>query len=135
MTRTATADARTLVLTVGLSDDLRHRVREACGQEEGLRLLEADTQSEAVSILHDLRPGVMIVNLAMTGGSPMAVTDYAAFLFPDIRILYAMGEGRTGFEDGSVFAHCANAHGCVTPSMGPGDMAAFVAHHAMPAAA
>ena len=133
--RTTNDEETPTVLTVGASPTMRERMWHARDRDRGFRLLEADDQMEAISILGDVAPAVLIVNLAMRSGSPIGVADYASYRRPGIRILYEMGEGIRGFEDGSIFTHCVNAHGCVTPSMRAGDMAAVVAHHAFAQAA
>ena len=129
---TTTIDDRAVVLTVGVSDEMARRMRDARNRDGGFRLHEAASQSDAVSILGDVAPDVMILALTLRSGSAMAVADYATFRRPAIRIVYEMDGGRPGFEDGSIFDYCPNAHGCVTPSMDAGDMAAVVAHHAAP---
>jgi DNA-binding NarL/FixJ family response regulator len=126
---------QTTVLAVGVSPAMARRIRGARDHDDEFRLLEARDQAEAVAFLEDVRPHVMIIDLAMGGGSPLAVADYATFRCPDVRIIYAVGEAQSGFADGSIFGLGTNAHGCVTPSMAEGDVAAYLAHHAMAHAA
>jgi len=120
---------RPVVLTVGVSDSMIDRMRTAAIVHGDFRLLEADCESEAVSILLDVSPNVVVVNLDLPYGSPLAVADYVSFRCPGARVLFEMGDG-PGFADGSIFAHSFNAHGMVTPQMSMADVAAVVAHHA-----
>ena len=120
----------TIVIAVGISPTMQDRLRAAQDRDEGFSLLEAEDEFEAIALLSHTTPDVLMINLGLASGSPLAVADYAAYKHPDARVIYEMGEGMRGFADGSVFALSANAHGCVTPSMRPEDMAAVVAHHA-----
>lgn len=121
----------TTVIAVGISGTMQDRLRAARDRDEGFRLIEAADDAEAIALLGQVAPDVLMINLDLSVGSPLAVADYAAYKRPDVRVIYEMGEETRGFADGSVFALSANAHGCVTPSMRPEDMAAVVAHHAM----
>ena len=125
---------QTTVLTVGVSDSMKDRLREAECHDRGFRLMVAEDERQAMAALGSVGPQVMVVNLSMSPAAALALSDYAAYRRPDTRIIYEMGgegaDALAAFTDGSIFGHSANAHGCVTPSLGAADMAAVVAHHA-----
>ena len=123
---------KALLLTVGVSDVMATRLRHAAASQDDFRLIEAEGEGEAVSILSDVSPGVVMVNLGMETGSPLAVADYVAYRRPNARVIFEMGRGGP-FSDGSIFAHSPVARGVVTSGMPTGDVAAVVAHHAMAA--
>ncbi|UWQ22552.1 hypothetical protein [Jannaschia sp. W003] len=124
---------KTVVLCAGLGERMAARMRAAAEASGAFRLVEAAEESEAISILPDMAPAVVVVSLAQGRGTALTVADRAGFRLDHARVLVELGEG-PDFADGSIFLHMPNAHGVVSAEMAPGDLAAFVQHHAEAAA-
>ncbi|WP_308915444.1 hypothetical protein [Jannaschia sp. LMIT008] len=122
------------VLAVGITETMARRLEDAQASQRDFRLLETNDPNEAISILRDLAPRVVVIGLDMRNASPLAIADYIEFRMPEVRVIYEMGL-RHNFADGSIFSHSHNAHALVTPAMASGDLGAMVAHHALSRAA
>ncbi|KIT16437.1 hypothetical protein [Jannaschia aquimarina] len=126
-------NGKPLVLTVGVSTAISERLRAEQGREMGFALFEVHDQAGAVAILQQMPVAVIVINVEMRAGSPLAVADYANYRRPQARVLWEMS--RSGeFADGSIFAHSANTAGAITLRMQAEDVHAVVSHHVRAAA-
>lgn len=118
-----------VVLIVGACPQVAAQLRKSASGENVYHLIEADTEQQAVSVVNDLRPSVVMVNSSLRNGCPLSICDYVAFRCPDARVIFQM-DHENGFFDGSLFAHASNAQVMLTPGMHSDDVSAVVAHHA-----
>jgi hypothetical protein len=112
----ACADFDTDILSDHLSEDTPYEVRRV------------DSQAAAVRIMLLHAPTVILIDMELRRGSPIAVADFAAFRHPDARVIL-FGGGRM-VADGSLFAHMSNATAHVGPGMAEPDVRALVGYHA-----
>jgi hypothetical protein len=118
------------VLTVGVSAIMTARLRRAERRNEGYRLIDAVSDSEAITLMRLIEPSVVVVSTELGGGGILSLCDYVAYRYPATRVIFEMGK-EPGFWDGSFFTHSCNAHAMVTPGMDDEDVKAVVAHHAV----
>ncbi|MGB3555704.1 MAG: hypothetical protein WBA25_13795 [Jannaschia sp.] len=116
-----------IVLTVGFSlpDDTRHGEG---GVAVAFRTETANSQAQAVAMMFELTPAVVMIDLGLTDGSPLAVADFVSYRHPDARVIFR--SGTSIFSDGSIFNHCVNAHAHIARGMAEPDVLALVSHHA-----
>lgn len=88
------------------------------------------TQDNAIRALCQKPYDIIILDLVLTGGSALAVSDFASYRRPDTRVLFVTNT--SFFSDGSIFAHSSNACGYVQSATPPEDLAAMVEHYAAP---
>jgi hypothetical protein len=115
-------DDRPVVLSVGFAlpaDD------ETWGAFQHVAAL---SQAQAVARLFECAPAVVLIDLDLAQGSPLAVADFVSYRHPEARVIFVSETGM--FSDGSLFAHCPNVHAHVGRGMAEPDMVALVAHHA-----
>jgi len=93
----------------------------------GAEVTVVASQDEAIKYLQSQSADVLILNLGLRDGSPLAVADYASYRHPDMRIIPVTP--RTFFSDGSVFAVVPNTCTVLADTARPDDMAAIVAHY------
>lgn len=70
---------------------------------------------------------IVILDLILSDGSPLAVADYAAVRHPSARIVCVTGKGV--FADGSIFNHAANACSLMPEDMDPDDLDAVIDYY------
>jgi hypothetical protein len=121
------ADTRPVVLSVGFA------LSDKAEAWRDFRAVAVSSQAQAVAKMFELAPAVVLIDLELTNGSPLAVADFASYRYPDARIIFVSESDM--FADGSVFAHCPNVHAHVGRGMAEPDMVALVSHHARGAAA
>lgn len=85
--------------------------------------LTAD-QAEAVDVLRHHDIAVIVLDLDLRRGSPLAIADFASYRRPDARVV--MVTSRRTFADGSIFRHCPNACAFLPAATAPEDLAALV---------
>ncbi|MFT6022140.1 MAG: DNA-binding NtrC family response regulator [Ascidiaceihabitans sp.] len=85
-------------------------------------------QSDAIEYLRDNSPDIIILDLVLDEGSPLAVSDFASYRQPDARVIFVTNT--SFFSDGSIFAHAQNACAYVQSGTPPEDLAAMVEHYA-----
>ncbi|MCT8159203.1 hypothetical protein [Pseudoruegeria sp. SHC-113] len=102
----------------------RHIERQGCG------VLRADSEAAAIAALRDTRTpvNVIVLNLFLTGGSALAVSDYASYRHPKARVIFVTST--SFFSDGSLFAIAPNACAYVPTHTRPEDLAAMAGHYA-----
>lgn len=85
------------------------------------------TQADAVDVLSRQRIKVVMLDLALDDGSPLAIADFAGFRQPWAKVVFLT---RTSvFSDGSIFAHCQNACAFLRTATSVDDLAAIVEHY------
>ncbi|WP_226782100.1 response regulator [Oceaniglobus trochenteri] len=84
-------------------------------------------QQDAIAFLQGYGPDIVILDLGLRAGSPLAIADYASYRHPQIRIIPVTRD--SFFSDGSVFVHVPNTCTVLAPGTPPEDMAAIVAHY------
>ncbi|MGB3407529.1 MAG: hypothetical protein WBA67_08540 [Jannaschia sp.] len=96
--------------------------------ERDFRAETARSQSEAVAAMFELTPAVVLIDLGLLDGSPLAVADFASYRHPDARVIFVSDTAM--FSDGSIFNHFPNVHAHVAHGMSEPDMVALLSHHA-----
>ncbi|MEJ6402930.1 response regulator [Yoonia sp. 2307UL14-13] len=85
------------------------------------------TGDDAVSLIDEAVFDVIVLDLVLTEGSPLAVADFAQFRQPDANVVFVTDT--TFFSDGSIFNHSANARAFIESATPPRDLAAIVQHY------
>lgn len=99
-------------------------------QRMGMHVSRARGQSDAIDHLSDSHTDVIILDLMLAEGSPLAVADYASYRFPEARVIFVTNT--SFFSDGSIFSFAANACAFVQSATPPEDLAAMVEHYGAP---
>lgn len=94
---------------------------------QGMSVAYAATQDEAIAHLSEHEVDIIILDLVISDGSALAVSDYANYRQPCARVIFVTNT--SFFSDGSIFAHSANARAFVQSGTPPEDLAAMVAHY------
>lgn len=81
-------------------------------------------QAAAVDVLRHHDISVIVLDLDLTRGSPLAIADFASYRRPDARIV-VVTSGRA-FADGSIFRHCPNACAFLPCATDPRDLSLLV---------
>jgi hypothetical protein len=115
-------EPRPIVLSVGFALPSDHEAWR------GFDAVTAMSQAQAVARMLQFEPAVVLIDLGLEDGSPLAVADFVSYRHPDARVIFR-SDGEM-FSDGSLFAHCANVHAHVGRGMAEPDVAALVSHHA-----
>lgn len=97
-------------------------------ERHGAEVSVASSQSEAVALLQHSDIRVIILSLDLTGGSVLAVADFASYKRPDARVIFVTRRGF--FSDGSIFGLAPNTAAFIAADTPPEDLAAIVEHHA-----
>lgn len=84
----------------------------------------ASDQSAAVNVLRHHDVDVIVLDLDLTCGSPLAIADFASYRCPAARVVLVTS-GRA-FSDGSIFRHCPNACAFLPAATDPADLALLV---------
>ncbi|MDW4497318.1 response regulator [Sulfitobacter sp. D35] len=113
------------VLIVESSPELG-RIWERHLRRLGMVVLRCGGQSEAFAKIAVDAPDVIILDLVLSDGSALAVSDYASYRLPDAQIIFVTNT--SFFSDGSIFALAANACAFVQSETPPEDLAAMVEH-------
>ena len=90
----------------------------------------AHGQDEAIEALRNDAFQIMVLDLVLDEGSALAVSDFASYRRPDMRVIFVTNT--TFFSDGSIFAHSSNACAYVQSGTPPEDLAAMVDYYAAP---
>ncbi|MDF1855196.1 response regulator [Pseudooceanicola sp.] len=101
----------------------RHMDRQGCDT-----VLVHD-QDGAVEALRGDPFDVIVLDLILTEGSALAVSDFASYRQPDAKVIFVTNSAF--FSDGSIFNHCVNARAMVRADSPPDDLAAMVEHYAL----
>ncbi|SDY62073.1 hypothetical protein SAMN05444004_102156 [Jannaschia faecimaris] len=95
---------------------------------EGIEMLRAADQHGAALRICEADPAVVLIDLTLKDGSPLAVADFCNYRRPDTRVILLRGGNL--MADGSLFAHVGNAAALVSDQIPTGDLMALVAFHA-----
>ena len=90
----------------------------------------AHGQDEAIEARRNDDFQIMVLDLVLDEGSALAVSDFASYRRPDMRVIFVTNT--TFFSDGSIFAHSSNACAYVQSGTPPEDLAAMVDYYAAP---
>jgi len=94
---------------------------------QGMSVTCVSGQESATAHLAEHDTDIIILDLVISEGSALAVSDYANYRQPEARVIFVTNT--SFFSDGSIFAHSANARAFVQSSTPPEDLAAMVAHY------
>ncbi|MEC7256476.1 MAG: response regulator [Pseudomonadota bacterium] len=86
-------------------------------------------QTGAIDALQEATFEVMVLDLVLQDGSAFAVSDFASFWQPEVRVIFVTNT--SFFSDGSIFAHSRNACAYLQSSTPASDLAAMVEHYAI----
>lgn len=119
-----------VVLTVGqcfesVEEFQSARERLASG---GVTLFCAVDQDLAVLWICEVDPAVVVIDLALTDGSPLAVADFCSYRRPRTPVILK-GGGKL-LADGSLFGHVGNAAALLSADSPTGDLLAVIEFHA-----
>jgi len=93
-------------------------------ERQGVSVTLVRGQEQAVEVLQDHAPQVIIMNLVLAQGSAFAVADYAAYRHPETKVIFVTSN--SFFSDGSIFKHIPNACAFMPANAQPDDIAAVV---------
>ena len=94
---------------------------------EGIKLFRAADQHCASIWICEADPAVVVIDLSLTEGSPLAVADFCSYRRPNARVIL-LGGGKL-MADGSLFGHVGNA-AAMLPDPVPGpDLLALISFH------
>lgn len=99
-----------------------------CLERQGVRVRLVRTQEAAIAAILEGDFQLMVLDLILAGGSALAVSDFASYRCPEMRVIFVTNT--SFFSDGSIFAHCSNACAFVQSETPPEDLAAMVEHYA-----
>ncbi|MCX7566748.1 response regulator [Sulfitobacter sp. F26169L] len=99
----------------------RHLIRQ------GMSAVYVTNQDAAIDHLSQNDTDIIILDLVITDGAALAISDYANYRHPDARVIFVTNT--SFFSDGSIFAHSANARAFVPTNTPPEDLAAMAAHY------
>ncbi|MEH6775336.1 MAG: response regulator transcription factor [Cereibacter changlensis] len=85
------------------------------------------SQEAAVLVLVRQRIEVVMLDLMLQEGSPLAVADFAGFRQPWAKVVFLTDSAV--FSDGSIFSLCANACAFLRTATPAQDLAAIVEHY------
>ena len=92
----------------------------------GMAVVLVHSQEAAIQALYGSDFDIIVLDLVLTGGSALAVADFASYRRPDARVIFVTNT--SFFSDGSIFAHSPNACAFVQSGTPPEDLAAMVEH-------
>ena len=98
-------------------------------ERQGACVTLVEGQTAAVEALQEAEFEVMVLDLVLQHGSAFAVSDFASFWQPDVRVIFVTNT--SFFSDGSIFAHSRNACAYLQSSTPAADLAAMVEHYAV----
>jgi len=87
------------------------------------------SQQEAAACLGAQAYAMLILDLSLRRGSPLAVADYAGFRQPELKVLCVTRSAL--FSDGSIFRLAANACAMVQADVRLADIDAMIDHYAV----
>lgn len=96
-------------------------------ERQGGRVHRVASEEAAIDFLQTESVDVIVLDLVLPGGNPLAIADFASYRQPDARVIFVTNT--SFFSDGSIFRHCPNACAFVQSESPPEDIAAMVAHY------
>ncbi|SFD06728.1 response regulator transcription factor [Tropicimonas isoalkanivorans] len=100
-------------------------------ERQGHQVVHVKGQEEAIEILRQNVVGVIILDVVLEEGSAFAVSDFASYRFPDIKVIFVTNT--TFFSDGSIFQLAPNACAYLQSRTPPEDLTMMVEHYGAPA--
>ena len=94
----------------------------------GLAVFCTAREAVALDYLAANEAEVVVLDLMLTDGSPIAVSDYVSYRWPASRVIFVTSD--SFFSDGSAFALSPNAAAHLRTDTPPDDLAAVVEYHA-----
>ena len=88
-------------------------------ERQGADVALVHSQDEAIRALQAGRFDIMVLDLVLEQGSALAVSDFASYRAPDMRVIFVTNT--SFFSDGSIFAHSCNACAYVQSETPPED--------------
>ncbi|MGR3511324.1 MAG: hypothetical protein ACU0GG_01065 [Paracoccaceae bacterium] len=85
------------------------------------------SQADAVDLLCEVEPEVIVLDVMLDDGSAIATADFASYRRPNSRIVFVTRS--TFFSDGSLFQHIPNTCAIIPERTNPNDLAEIVAYH------
>ena len=95
---------------------------------EGVHVVAVASQDAAARMLCELSPAVVVIDLGLAAGSPLAVADLCSYRHPEARVILVGCGGL--MADGAIFGHVVNAAALVPGPVHPADMTSLIAFHA-----
>jgi len=89
-----------------------------------------ETGAQALQLIDTKDLDVIVLDLVLAEGSPLAIADFAEFRQPHANVVFVTDT--TFFSDGSIFQHSANARALIETATPPKDLAAIVHHYGSP---
>ncbi len=96
-------------------------------ERQGIEVRHATGQAEAVEFLENDRFEILVIDLVLEQGSPLAIADFAHFRQPEARVIFVTNT--SFFSDGSIFQHSPNACAFMQTDAPPDDLVAMVEHY------
>lgn len=86
------------------------------------------SQDAACEAIAKTPPDVIILDLVLSDGSALAISDFASYRAPNARVIFVTDT--SFFSDGSIFSLASNACAFVQSNTPPEDLAAMAEHYA-----
>ena len=115
-----------MILIVASNPDLS-RIWARHLERQNHAVIVVASQAEAVDVLCDQAPDVLVLDVMLEDGSAIATADFASYRRPDTRIVFVTRS--TFFSDGSLFRHIPNTAAIIPEKTKPTDLAEIVAYH------
>jgi len=96
-------------------------------ERQGVETRLALGESDAVAHLQDTTFEILVIDLVLDQGSPLAIADFAHYRQPAARVIFVTNT--SFFSDGSIFQHCPNACAFLQTDAPPEDLVAMVDHY------
>lgn len=96
-------------------------------ERRGLICRLAAAEDDALTALRTDCFDAIVLDMEMPRGGALAVSDFAAYRYPDIPIIAVSARGF--FSDGAIFELIPNARSLLRTPLRPDDMAALVEHY------
>lgn len=95
-------------------------------ERQGVVVTLATSQKDAIAAMRFDDFDALVIDLVLPDGGAIALSDYAAYRFPDIPIITVTSTNF--FSDGSLFQIIPNARGVMRAPFRPDDLAALLHH-------
>lgn len=96
-------------------------------KRQGVDVVQASTQSEAIKILRFEGFDALVLDVILPDGGAIAISDYATYRQPDLPIIAVTAGGF--FSDGSIFELIPNARSLMRVPLRPDDLVAVLDHY------
>lgn len=93
---------------------------------QGMEVFLAPGQSQAIKVLIQHSPEIIVLDLMLDQGSAFAVSDFANYRCPEAQVIFVTNT--SFFSDGSIFSHSSNACAFIQSETPPEDLALLIEH-------